>query len=268
MHVLGRDRTFLHAHPECQLGAEEERSYSDLLRQRAAGKPTQYLTGHQEFWSLDFQVTPGVFIPRPETEHLVEAVLELAARMTPERAQAARPLRIVDVGTGTGCIAIALARELDDAEIFAVDISREALELARHNARRLDATERVFFLESDLLEAFLPEAESSPFDIVVSNPPYVNPDEAPHLPVEVREHEPANALFAADAGLAVYRRLFDQAAVVLRAGGWLVVELGYNMSEGARGLVNGGSGRPSPWGEHDLRNDLAGIPRVLLARKR
>lgn len=268
LHVLDRDRAFLHAHPEQELASNQEQVYSQLLRERAAGTPTQYLTGHQEFWGLDFHVTPGVFIPRPETEHLVEAVLE---RAEPADADAATPpghLRIVDVGTGTGAIAIALARELEDAEIFAVDRSTQALELARHNARRLGVAERVYILESDLLEVFLPEAESSPFDFVVSNPPYVNPAEAADLPAEVREHEPATALFAPEGGLGVYRGLLEQAAIVLRLGGWLIVEMGYNMRERVLSLLEPKENRASPWGEQDVHNDLAGIPRVLIARKR
>ena len=268
LHVLGRDRAFLHAHPEQELAGDQEQVYSQLLRERAAGTPTQYLTGHQEFWGLDFHVTPGVFIPRPETEHLLEAVLELAKPADTVAASLPRHLRIVDVGTGTGAIAIALARELEDSEIFAVDISTQALDLARHNARRLGVAERVYFLESDLLEVFLPEAESSPFDFVVSNPPYVNPAEASGLPAEVREHEPATALFAPDEGLGVYRRLIEQAAVVLRPGGWLIAELGYNLRERVLSLLEPKENRASPWGEQDVRNDLAGIPRVLLARKR
>lgn len=275
MHVLERDRAFLHSHPEATLTPAQVRAYFELVRERATGKPTQYLTGHQEFWGLDFHVAPGVFIPRPETEHLVEAVLELTPRMAPAPRYnreglpiVPRPLRIVDVGTGCGSIAIALARELENAEIFAVDIAPEALAMARHNARRLAAAERVFFLESDLLGAFLAEAESSPFDIVVSNPPYVNPDETAALPVEVREYEPAQALFAAGAGLEFYRRLIEQAEMVLRPGGWMVVELGFGLSEAVVSLLTGSAGGRSPWAEHELRNDLAGIPRVLLARKR
>ncbi len=280
MHVLNGDRTFLYAHPEVELSLEQERAYRLLLERRAAGTPTQYLTGRQEFWGLTFQVEPGVFIPRPETEHLVETALVLA------RERLRKPnARIVDVGTGTGCIALALASELPQAEILATDISEPALGVARRNAEALGLASRVQFLHSDLLEVFLtgrgPRATShGGFDLVVSNPPYVSPDEAPQLPREVLEHEPAEALFSPGEGLAITRRLIDQAAQVLAAdgpalrsplvpsgaegkgvGGWLVLELGYQMSSRVQSLLGAG------WGNVEITPDLRGIPRVLSAQR-
>lgn len=263
MHVLERDRTFLYAHPEAELSVEQERAYRHLLRQRAAGHPTQYLTCRQEFWGLPLHVEPGVFIPRPETEHVVEVALQIV-RERLSKADA----RIVDVGTGTGCIALALAKELPEAHITAVDISEEALRLARRNAEALGLAQRVQFLHSDLLEVFtshesrITNHESRPFDLIVSNPPYVSPDQAGQLPREVREHEPPAALFSPGDGLEVTRRLIGQAQALLVPGGALVLELGYNMAARARSLLG------DAWTNIEITNDLRGIPRVLAARSK
>ena len=277
LHVLARDRTFLYAYPEAELTLVQERAYLHLLTRRAAGQPTQYLTRRQEFWGLELRIEPGVFIPRPETEHVVEVALEIVRERIAEH-----EARIVDVGAGTGCIALALASELPHAEILATDISDDALTLARANAEALGLAGRVRFVQSDLLDAFLshhgsPAADfdTRSFDLVVSNPPYVSPDEAHRLPPEVREHEPAAALFSPDAGLDITRRLISQAAVLLSRpgkggpirrslyeGGWIVLELGYNMSGRVRALLGEG------WTHIEVTNDLRGIPRVLSAQKR
>ncbi len=216
MFVLGADRAYLYAHPERELTPEEAARYEEVLAQRATGMPSQYITGHQEFWGLDFVVSPAVLIPRPETEHLVEAVLELARGVQ-------RP-KLVDVGTGSGCIALALAHELRDAEVYAVDLSAEALEIARANAARLQLDQRVRFLQCDVLSpipnqnstiipnplAVIPNEDFSPsrgiaindtallsdFDFVVSNPPYVAFSEADKVQKSVQEFEPRMAVFA------------------------------------------------------------------------
>jgi len=258
LHVLDRDRTFLYAHPEAELSLDQERAYRHLLGRRAEGTPTQYLTGRQEFWGLPFKVAPGVFIPRPETEHVAEVALAIVRERLMKPAA-----RIVDVGTGTGCLALALASELPLAEIFATDISDEALALAGANAEALGLVSRVQFLHSDLLDVFLtghgPRATShkSGFDLVVSNPPYVNPDEASHLPREVLEHEPAAALFSPDEGLAVTRHLIEQCSQLLGSSGYLVLELGYQMSARVKSLLGEG------WTNAEITPDLRGIPRVL-----
>ncbi len=264
MHVLRRDRTFLHAHPEWEMIPDEERAYRGLLEKRAAGTPTQYLTGKQEFWGLSLAVKPGVFIPRPETEHVVEKALEVV-RERLKRADA----RIVDVGTGSGCIALALALELPEAEVVATDVSDDALGVARRNAETLGLSGRVQFVQSDLLHAFLShhghagaDFDTRAFDLVVSNPPYVSPGQAARLPREVREHEPAAALFSDDEGLEVTRRLIEEARGALVPKGWLVLELGYEMAERVKALVG------DAWAEVEVTNDLAGIPRVLAARKK
>jgi len=259
MHVLDRDRGYIHSHPEIEISSEAAEKYFHLIAERTTGKPTQYITGHQEFWGLDFQVTPDVLIPRPETEHLVEAVLELAARQG--AAKDAR-LRMVDVGTGSGCIALALASEFPHALVFGADISRPALVVASNNALRLAMPERVKFLESDLLARFLDADFFSSFDFVVSNPPYVARSEREKVQREVRDFEPRLAWGDLEHGDEMYRRLFPQASQVLKPGGYLVVEIGYNMRDAVLALLAEG------WTEVQVRPDLAGIPRVVIAKKR
>ena len=267
MHVLGRDRGYLYANPEVDLPTEAADRYARLIAERATGKPTQYITGHQEFWGLDFEVTPDVLIPRPETEHVVEAVLDLArgAAILPGF-QGAGVLRLVDVGTGSGCIALALASELPQASVFATEISRPALAVAARNAARLGMANRVHFLEDDLLAQFLDgRSGDAPgrggMDFVVSNPPYVARDQLDLVQREVREFEPRIAWGGLERGDEVYRRLFPQALAVLKPGGFLVVEIGYNMSGQVTALLGEG------WTGIDVRPDLAGIPRVVVARK-
>jgi release factor glutamine methyltransferase len=257
MHVLQRDRTWLYAHPEFELSPEDAAAYAHLIERRSEGVPTQYLTGRQEFWGLEFQVGPGVLIPRPETEHTIEVALE---RLGARRAE---PLRIVDVGTGSGCIAITLARELPRAEIVATDISAAALDYAQRNAARHGVSKRIQFLRADLLEAAmeaLGRAESR-FDLIVSNPPYVGRNDAGSLPREVREHEPAEALFAGDDGLQIYPALIDEAARKLAPSGIVVLEIGYNGAQYVGSLLSA-----SQWTDLRVTRDLAGIERVISAR--
>lgn len=265
MHTLGRDRAWLYTHPEAPLDADASERYFALISRRAAGEPTQYLTGKKEFWGLEFEVTPAVLIPRPETEHVIEAALErLGARGIKINLATGAPspvLRIADVGTGSGCLAVALAHELSHAEVFATDISNAALEIARRNAARHGVADRIHFFETNLLEA-LPH-ESQPFDLIVSNPPYVARDEASTLAREVREHEPAAALFGGPTGVELYARLVEESAALLGAPGILVLELGYNLAEPVRAIVS----RDPRWTKIAITNDLAGIPRVLAAER-
>jgi len=248
MFALGRDRAYLYAHPEHPLTNEESARYDDALAKRSLGMPPQYITGHQEFWGMDFIVSPAVLIPRPETEHLVETVVELARNVE-------RP-RIVDVGTGSGCIALALAKELPLAEVHAVDISKEALEIARSNAARLSLEKRVCFQESDLL-AFSTEGEE--FDFIVSNPPYISAMERESLQREVRDFEPEVALFGGKMGLDVIERLAQQAGLMLKSGGWLVMEIGTGQQIHIQQLL-------ANWRELRFANDLQGIARVAAAQ--
>src|ERR1051325_26728 len=249
MHTLGCDRAYLYAQPERELTEDELSRYDEHLSHRSRGLPAQYITGHQEFWGLDFIVAPGVLIPRPETEHLVEAVLDIANRI-PAGA------RIVDVGTGSGCIAIALAHELPEADLYATDVSPDALEIAHANTSRLQVQNRIHFRDTDLLDG-LPDEH---FDIVVSNPPYVGESERDKVQLEVRKFEPHVAVFGGHEGLDIYRRLVPQARRVLRPTGWLAMEIGFSQEERVVSLLDG-------W--QDVRSipDLQGIPRVVVARK-
>jgi len=251
--VLSRERAYLYAHPERELTADEQSNFDEVVRERARGCPTQYITGHQEFWGLDLLVSPAVLIPRPETEHVVETVLELVKEYPfggPGR------LKLLDVGTGSGCIALALASELPHAEIHACDISEEALEIARVNAAQLALGGKVLFRKSDLLSVYACE----PFDFVISNPPYVGECDADKVQKQVREFEPKVAVFSGREGMEIYRRLIPQAHDVLRPGGWLVAEIGYSEEDNVRNLLSG-------WSDIQVTADLQGIPRVVAARK-
>ena len=251
MFVLGVNRAYLYAHPERELNFEEQARYDEVIAQRSTGMPSQYITGHQEFWGLDFVVTPAVLIPRPETEHLVETVLELARYLV-------KP-RVVDVGTGSGCIALALANELKTAEVYAVDLSADALEIARANAARLQLDDRVKFLQSNVLEAL---ADVHDFDFVVSNPPYVGKNEADKVQRSVFEFEPRIAVFSGESGLDVIRPLIEQGHAALKPGGWLAMEIGYSMRDMVLELLY-----PTMWDNIRVVPDLQGISRVIAARK-
>jgi release factor glutamine methyltransferase len=248
MFVLNSDRAYLYAHPEYELTANEQARYDEAIGERSTGKPAQYITGHQEFWGMDLIVSPAVLIPRPETEHVVETVLELA--------RLKQATRIIDVGTGSGCIALALAAELPWARVEAVDISPAALEVARANAARLQLDHRIIFQERDLLAGTPAET----YDFVVSNPPYVPEAEPEKAQREVREFEPKVAVFAGENGLGVYRHLVPQAREALKPGGWLVVEIGFSQAAAVQELVQ-------DWAEARISPDLQGIPRVVAATK-
>jgi release factor glutamine methyltransferase len=259
LHLLQRDRAWLYAHPEHTLSTGELAQYDDLLKRRAEGVPVQYLTGRQEFWGLPFEVNPSVLIPRPETEHLIEVALERLGH----RRNAS--LCVADVGTGSGCIAVALAREFPQAQITATDISPAALDVASRNAARHGVQDRISMVETNLLQSCLAinEAPAPPFDLIVSNPPYIGRADEPSLQHEVVEHEPHRALFAGERGLDIYPQLIAQAARLLRPGGLFVVELGYGLAEPVGALV---TGHPV-WTRVNITNDLAGIPRVLAAER-
>jgi release factor glutamine methyltransferase len=248
MFVLGCDRVHLYAHSERALTNEEVLGYDQALAERAQGVPAQYVTGHQEFWGLDLVVSPAVLIPRPETEHVVETVLELA--------ESRSGLRIADVGTGSGCIALALAKELPDADIYATEVSEEALEIARANAVRLQLDARIHFHRADLLAG----GEEFTFDFVVSNPPYVAESEADSVEAQVRKFEPKAAVFSGPTGFEVYRRLIPQAEQGMRPEGWLVMEIGFRSRDQVVSLLKG-------WRDLRVIEDLQGIPRVIAARR-
>jgi release factor glutamine methyltransferase len=253
MHALNRDRTFLYAHPEAQIDPAQLEKFDSQIKKRAAGTPTQYLTGHQEFWGMDFEVTPDVLIPRPETEHVIEVAL---SRIGESRRN--NPLRIADVGTGSGCIAVALAKEFPNAEIFATDISSKALAVAKRNATRHNFANRITFTECNLLEGIPQQPQ---LNLIVSNPPYVARKDAPSLPTDVREHEPELALFAGEDGMEIYPRLIAQAKTHLAEGGLLVLELGAGLFEPVSDLLEA----RSSWTRVSATQDLAGIVRVISA---
>jgi len=251
MLVLGRERAYLYAHPDLELTPDEEFHYDKVVDERARGVPTQYITGHQEFWGLDLLVSPAVLIPRPETEHMVETVLELVKELKP-----VATLKLVDVGTGSGAIALALASELPRAEIRACDISDDALEMARLNAARLGLEQRIIFCKSDLLSAYAGEK----FDFVVSNPPYVGESEMDKVQKQVREFEPKIAVFSGEEGMDIYRRLIPEAREALKPGGMLVVEIGFSSEQQVRELLE-------DWADVQVTADLQGIPRVIAAKR-
>jgi release factor glutamine methyltransferase len=244
--VLGRERSYLYAHPESELTAEQGAQWRQWLDRRAAGEPLQHILGGQEFYGRRFSVGPDVLIPRPETELIVEAALE--------RIPYDQPARIADIGTGSGCIAVTLALERPRAHVIATDVSLAALTRARDNAKTLGAN--VEFYATDLLAGI-----AGPFDLVVSNPPYLAESELPDLAPEVRDHEPHVALVAGPEGDEIYRRLIPAARERLRPGGWLILELGYASAQPVRGLLN-----PAAWRQIEIRRDHQGWDRVLQAQ--
>lgn len=248
LHTAGLTRMALFMEPERELSGAELAVYDAVVARRVAGEPVQYITGQQEFYGLLLKVSPAVLIPRPETELLVEAVLE--------RIPLDREMKIVDVGTGSGAIAIALAHGLPMARVTAVDLSAAALEVAQENARTHGVVGRVRFLESDLLEAVAGET----FDMAVSNPPYVPEVDRESVERQVREYEPGLALFAGADGLDVYRRLIPQAWAALKPGGLLAMEIGYGQRQSLAGLMAG-------WDDVEFLDDLQGIPRVAMGRR-
>jgi release factor glutamine methyltransferase len=250
LHTLQVPRTTLIAHADRELTPGQQTLYENNIARRLQHEPIQYITGQQEFYGLTLKVTPAVLIPRPETEHLVETVLKLLP--------ADEPLKIVDIGTGSGAIVIALAVYLPHAKITALDISTEALTVAAANAREHNVASRIRFLQSDLLSALDQEAET--FDTIVSNPPYVPETDRDTLHPQVRDHEPAAALFAGKTGLDIYRRLIPQAYNALKPNGLLALEIGHGQQETIASLLQA-------WHNVSFINDLREIPRVALARR-
>jgi release factor glutamine methyltransferase len=248
LRLIERDRAFLLTHPDLLLTTDQTAQYESWLRRRALHEPIQYILGEQEFFGLTFAVTPDVLIPRPETEHLVEALL---ARVPHDR-----PLRIADVGTGSGAIAVALSYALPEAQVTGLDISEAALAIAKRNAETHHVAGRMRFLTSDVLSAVASER----FDAIVSNPPYVAEADRASLEPQVRDYEPSGALFAGTSGLDVYERLIPEAHAALEPGGWLLMEIGQGQRDALTQLLSG-------WNNVGFIDDLQGIPRVACARR-
>jgi release factor glutamine methyltransferase len=255
-HILQRDRAWIFAHPEAEITPPDLERFRSLVARRAACEPLQYITGQQEFYGLTLRITPDTLIPRPETELLIEAVLQHATLLS-----AASPLRILDVGTGSGAIALALAANIPSARMTAVDISPAALAVARENAHRLNLADRIDFVHSDLLAAA--ELQTHPFDIIVSNPPYVATTDAPGMQRDVVNYEPHTALFAGADGLSIYRRLVPQAHAALIPNGLLAMEFGFGQREALNALLES----PGNWHTIHFVDDYASIPRVALANR-
>ncbi len=267
LHLIGKNKAWLMAHANEDFAGCSAIRYSSQLERRRKGEPIQYITGETEFYGMPFRVTPDVLIPRPETEHLIEKCLALATHWDgpsfrhrlPEWWESTIPAphpRILDIGTGSGAVAIALAKQLHNATITAVDLSELALSIARDNAKRNEVAIR--FLQGDLLA---PVADEQ-FDLIVSNPPYIPSTDRDSLSVEVRDHEPPLALFAGNDGLDVYRRLIPQAFTALAPGGYIALEIGYGQRTAIqRLLANAG------FTNIEFTPDLQGIPRVAVAKR-
>jgi release factor glutamine methyltransferase len=252
LHVLQLDRAALLAYPTRALTEQQLDLYQAAIVRRLRHEPVQYILGQQEFFGLALKVTPATLIPRPETEHLVEAVLE--------RLPANQPLRLLDVGTGTGAIALALAAHLPHARVTALDLSTEALEVARENAAAHHLEGRVDFLLSDLLTDLPVIDQTAAFDAIVSNPPYIPEGDRAELHPQVRDFEPAQALFAGSRGLDIYRRLIPEARAALKPGGLLALEIGHGQRDELAILLE-------CWKNLTFVDDLQQIPRVALAQR-
>ena len=249
--VLSKDRTFLISHAEDPVDDDALGQLREFVKRRAVGEPLQYITGVQDFYGREFRVTPDVLIPRPETELLVEAALEVAG---------VKDAFICDVGTGSGCIAITLLCELRGARAVAVDKSPAALEIAKINAMKQSVADRAVFLVSDCFDAL--DRSEYQFDLIVSNPPYVSESALAGLQREVRDHEPVVALSPGPDGLRVIRRLLAEAPVYLKTNGHLLMEIGFDQGEAVTDLID-----EAVWSLIDIRPDLQGIPRIVVLRK-
>jgi len=248
--VMNQDRTFLLAHPEHVLDPDLLVMFQSLVLRRAAGEPLQYIAGHQGFFKLDFEVTPDVLIPRPESEAIVEVALELLPKD--------RPSRIADIGTGSGCLAISILHELRNARGIAIDVSPAALKIARSNAQRHGVIDRLQLIESDLFSAV---AADEQFNLIVSNPPYVPDDDIDSLQREVR-YEPRSALAGGSDGLDVIRRLLREALPRIQTGGQMVFEFGFGQEKLLLDLLD-----LKRWNLMEARKDLQGIPRIMVLQR-
>jgi release factor glutamine methyltransferase len=256
-HLLSLDRTQLFIKSDELLSEEQYQAFLTLVERRAAGEPLQYIIGHQEFYGLDFKVTPDVLIPRPETEFLVEQVIKFSKSI-----HQAAEIMIADIGTGSGCIAVTLAKHIEKARVFATDISPAALAVAKENAERNGVTERIEFLAGDVFAPFAGRGLEASFDFIASNPPYVGLQDAGTLQREVRDWEPHTALFAGEDGLLFYQRLLNDGKKFVKRGGYLVCEIGFTQLDAISRMIDA-----NDWQLSEVTNDLQGIPRTLTIRR-
>ena len=250
--VISKDRTFLISHVEDQVDEHSLEQFRQAVERRASGEPLQYIAGVQDFFGREFRVTPDVLIPRPETELLVEAALELLGEDTAPS--------ICDVGTGSGCIALTLLCEISEARAVALDKSPAALEIAKRNAANLSVANRATFLVSDCFDSL--DSREHQFDLIASNPPYVAAGVVAGLQREVRDHEPRVALSPGPDGLSMIRRLLQDAPAFLRQNGHMIMEIGFDQGQAVQSLVDNRA-----WRLVELRPDLQGIPRIVVLQK-
>lgn len=249
--ALKKDKVFLIAHSEYELTTPEQNLFLDFVARRARREPLQYITGRQEFYGLDFEVTPAVLIPRPETELIVETAIEIL--------RGEGTAKICEVGTGSGCIVVSILKELNQASAIALDISESALEIARRNARRHKVFDRIDFKISDVFSVL----ENEIFDVIVSNPPYISLNEMKDLDPEVKNYEPTNALTDEASGLSIIEKIISEAPLFLKPRGFLIMEIGYMQAVKVRQMFS-----EEIWDECEILPDLQGIPRTVKARLR
>ena len=247
--AIGRDRSFIYSHPEYEPTAEESERIDQYLKRRADREPLQYIRGTQEFYGLEFEVTPDVLIPRPETEMIVEWAIGFL--------KGEKTTRFLDIGTGTGCIPISILKNSPNANGVAVDISSDALAVAARNAERNGVAERLELIESDLFS----NVPAEKFDLIVSNPPYVPVKDLAHLQPEVRDHEPHVALSDGSSGVSIIERIIRDARHFMLPGGVLLIEMGFGQSERVLEFTSTGG-----WASAQVESDLQGIPRMLYAK--
>ncbi len=255
-HSIGLSKEQLYIHLHEPMEKETEERWEAFVQRRVSGEPLQYILGRQEFWSIDLKVDPRVLIPRPETEHLVEEALSILIKISSLKIPS-----VLELGTGSGAIAIALAKELPVLCMTATDLSMEALEVARENAKRAEVSHLIGFVRGDLLSPF---RQGEVFDLILSNPPYLSEEEMEGLPREVRQHEPIIALQGGRNGLEFYRRVIPQIPSYLKRGGWLLLEVGHTQARRVSELME----KVSSFGEIGIVRDLAGMERVVKAQRR
>jgi release factor glutamine methyltransferase len=258
-HSLNRSRESLYTRLHDPSNQEGKENLEHLIQRRVSGEPLQYILGHQEFWSINLKVDPRVLIPRPETEVLVEQSLSILLGNFPRST-----LYVLEIGTGSGAIAISLAKEVRDLFIVATDISGEALLLAKENARSAGVVHQITFVKGDLFGCFRLMREKGPFDLILSNPPYIHRSEIQRLAREIKDHEPIVALDGGEDGIDFYRGIISQASSYLREGGWLLLEVGENQGGKVSGLIE----REGFFSSPERIKDFSGIERVVKAQRK